>query len=160
MQAFGQVARFQAAPKETHVMVVKRIFRYLKGMTKFGFWYPKGNEFTMVAYTNAYWVGSIDDRRSTSGEAFYLSDFLFPWLSKKQSMVSLSTTYAKYIVAATCCTKVLWMKQTLQDIQVEYDELIPIFCDNTSATSISKNLVMHSKTKHILIKYHFLREQL
>jgi hypothetical protein len=71
----------------------------------------------------------------------------------------LSTTEAKYIAATTCCTQVLWMKQTLQDIQVEYDEPISIFCDNTSAISISKNPVMHSKTKHIPIKFHFLREQ-
>jgi hypothetical protein len=84
---------------------------------------------------------------------------LVSWLSKKQSSVSLSTAEAKYIAATTCCTLVLWMKQTLIDIQVEYDEPIPIYCDNTSDISISKNLVMHSKTKHIPIKYHFLREQ-
>jgi hypothetical protein len=70
----------------------------------------------------------------------------------------LSTTEAEYIAATTCCTQVLWMKQTLQDIQVEYDEPIPIFCDNTSAISISKNPVMHSKMKHIPIKFHFLWE--
>jgi hypothetical protein len=54
---------------------------------------------------------------------------------------------------------VLWMKQTLIDMQVEYDEPIPIYCDNTSTISISKNPAMHSKTKHIPIKYHFIREQ-
>jgi hypothetical protein len=75
-----------------------------------------------------------------------------------QSSVSLSTAEAEYIAATSCCTQVLWMKQTLTDIQVEYDEPIPIYCDNTSAISISKNPVMHSKTKHIPIKYHFLRE--
>ena len=81
------------------------------------------------------------------------------WLSKKQSSISLSTAEAEYIAAATtCCTQVLWMKQTLTDIQVEYDEPIPIYCDNTSAINISINSVMHSKTKHIPIKYHFLRE--
>jgi hypothetical protein len=159
MQVVGQVAIFQAALKETHVMVVKRIFRYLKGTTKFGLWYLKGNEMTMVAYTDADWAGSIDDRRSTSGATFYLGDCLVSWLSKKNSSVSLSTTKSEYIAATTCCTQVLWMKQTLQDIQVEYDEPISIFCDNTSVISISKNLVMHSKTKHISIKFHFLREQ-
>jgi hypothetical protein len=90
---------------------------------------------------------------------FYLGECLVSWLSKKQSSISLSTAEAEYIAATTCCTQVLWMKQTLTDIQVEYDEPIPIYCDNTSAISISKNPVMHSKTKHIPIKYHFLREQ-
>jgi hypothetical protein len=84
---------------------------------------------------------------------------LVSWISKKQSSVSLSTTEAEYIAATTCCTQVIWMKQTLTDIHVEYDEPIPIYFDNKSVISISKNLVMHSKMKHIPIKYHFLQEQ-
>jgi hypothetical protein len=92
MQAVGHVTRFQVAPKETHVLAVKRIFKYIKGTTDFGLWYPKGNELTMVAYMDANWAGSIDDRRSTSGATFYLGDCLVSWLSKKQSPVSLSTT--------------------------------------------------------------------
>jgi hypothetical protein len=90
---------------------------------------------------------------------FYLGECLVSWLSNKQSLVSLSTTEAEYIATTSCCKHVLWMKQTLTDIQVEYDEPIPIYCDNTSAISISKNPVMHSKMKHIPIKYHFLWEQ-
>ena len=66
---------------------------------------------------------------------------------------------AEYIAVASCCTQVLWMKQTLQDLQVKFSEPIPIFCDNTSAINISKNPIMHSKAKHIPIKYHFVREQ-
>ena len=85
----------------------------------------------------------------------YLGDCLVSWLRKKQSSISLSTIEVEYFVAETCCTWVIWMKQTLQDIQVEYDEPFPILCDNTSVISISKNLVMHSKTKHTLINFHF-----
>ena len=70
MSAVGQAARFQVARKETHVLAVKMIFRYIKGTIDFGLWYPKGNDLTMVTYTNAYWVGRVDDRRSTSGESF------------------------------------------------------------------------------------------
>ena len=101
----------------------------------------------------------MDDRKSTSGATLYLGNYLVAWESKKQSSISLSTTEVEYIAAATCCTQVIWMKQTLEDIQVKYDEPIPILCDNTSAISISKNPEMHSKTKHIPIKFHFLREQ-
>ena len=158
MQAVGQVARFQASPKESHVLAVKRIFRYLKGTMDYGLWYPKGNELTLIAYTDADWAGSVDDRKSTSGAAFYLGDCLVSWMSKKQSSVTLSTSEEEYIAATTYYTQVLWMKQTLQDIQVNYEEPISILCDNTSAISIYKNLVMHSKTNHIPIKYHFLRE--
>jgi len=73
--------------------------------------------------------------------------------------VSLSTVEAKYIAAANCGTPVVWMKQMLEDIHIHYDIPIPIYCDNTSAISISKNTVMHSKTKHIPIKFHFLKDQ-
>ena len=94
MQVVGLVARFQANPKETHILAIKRIFRYLKGTTKFGLWYPKGNELTMVAYTDADWAGSIGDRKSTSGATLYLGNCLVAWSSKKQSSVSLSTAKA------------------------------------------------------------------
>jgi hypothetical protein len=159
MQAVGQVARFQAAPKESHALAVKRIFRYLKGTKEFGLWYPKGKDLSLIAYTDANWAGFIYDRRSTNGAVFYLGECLVSWLSKKPSSVSLSIAEAEYIAAGTCCTQVLWMNFFFTNIQIEYDEPIPIYCDNTSAINISKNLVMHSKTKHIPIKYHFLREQ-
>jgi hypothetical protein len=140
-------------------MEVKRIFKYLKETKEYGLWYPKGNELSLVSYTDAYWDGSIDDRRSKSGEDLYLGECMVSWLIKKQSSVYLSTEEAKYITATSCCTQVLWIKNKLQDIQVDYDEPIMIFCDNTSAISISKNIVKHSKMKHIMIKYNFLPEQ-
>jgi hypothetical protein len=113
---------------------------------------------SLIAYIDADWVGCIDDRKITSGASFYLVECLVSCLSKKKSSVSLSTAEAKYIAATTCFTQVLWMKQTLTNIQVKYDEPISIYFDNRSAISISKKLVMHSKTKHIPIKYHFLWE--
>jgi hypothetical protein len=159
MQAVGKVAQFQAAPKESHALAVKRIFRYLKGTKEFGLWYPKGKDLSLISYTDAHWEGCIDDRQSTKRETFYLGECLVSWLSKKKSSVSLSIVKSEYIAAAGCCIQVLWMNFFLTDIQVEYDEPIPIHCDNTSAINISKNLVMHSNTKHIPIKYHFLWEQ-
>jgi hypothetical protein len=89
----------------------------------------------------------------------FLGECLVSWLRKKQSLVNLSIAEAEYIAKTSCCTQVLWMKQTLKYIQVDYDEPIPIYHDNKSAISISRNPVMHSKTKHIPIKYHFLWEQ-
>jgi hypothetical protein len=70
---------------------VKRIFRYLKGTKEFGLWYPKGNDLSLISYTNADLAGCIDDRRSTNGEMFYLGECLVSWLRKKQSSISLST---------------------------------------------------------------------
>eukprot|EP00253_Pinus_taeda_P005398 PITA_05398 len=135
MHAVGIVGRFQANPKETHLQAVKRIFKYLQGTQNYGLWYPRDTDLTLHAYKDADWAGSVDDRKSTSGAE------------------------AKYVAAASCCTQLIWMMQTLQDFQITCTPPISILCDNTSAISISKNPVMHSKTKRIPIKYHFLQEQ-
>ena len=159
MQAVGMVGRFQSAPKQSHLLAVKRILRYLKGTSDFGLWYPKISTLTVTSYTDADWAGSVDDRKSTSGNGFFLGDSLVSWLNKKQTSISLSIAEAEYIAAADCCTQILWMKEALKDVNIGTNQPITIYCDNTSAISLSKNLAMHSKTKHIPIKYHFLHEQ-
>ena len=78
---------------------------------------------------------------------------------QKKTSISLSTAKAEYIAAADCCTQILWIKEALKDVNIGTDQPITIYCDNTSAISLSKNPVMHSKTKHIPIKYNFLHEQ-
>jgi hypothetical protein len=110
------VALFQAAPKESHVLAVKRIFRYIKGTKEFGLWYTKGKDISLISYIDVYWASCIDDQRRTSGATFYLGECLVSWLRKKQSSIFLSTTATEYIVAATCCTQVLWMKQNMTNI--------------------------------------------
>lgn len=159
MHAVGIVGRFQANPKESHIQEVKMIFKYLQGTKNFGLWYPRDTDLTLHAYTDADWAGSVDDKKITSGGAFYMGSRLVSWFSKKQSSISLSTTKAEYVVAASCYTQLLWVMQTLQDIQITCTPPMSILCYNTSAISISNNPVMQSKTKHIPIKYHFLRAQ-
>jgi hypothetical protein len=82
---------------------------------------------------------------------------LVSWTSKKQNSVSLSTAEAEYIVAGACCTQILYMKQTLLDYGVVLEK-VPLLCDNESAVKIVNNLVQHSRTKHIDIRHHFLRD--
>ena len=82
-QAIGMVARFQSAPKESHVQSVKRIFRYLKGTINFGLWYPSKKSFSLKSYSDAGWDGCVDDRKSTSGGAFFFAESLVSWISKK-----------------------------------------------------------------------------
>ena len=83
LQAICMVARFQASPTKAHLTAVKRIFRYLKGTMELGIWYPKGKSFILVAYSDADWAGCVDDRKSTSGGAFFLGENLVAWHSKK-----------------------------------------------------------------------------
>jgi hypothetical protein len=158
MHVVGMVGRYQPSPKQIHLLAVKRIFRYLKGTMDYGLWYPRNKKFQLSVYSDDDWANCVDERKITSGGAFFLGDSLVSWLSKKKGFISLSTTEFEYIAAATCCTQVLWMIQTLADLEVKYTTPIPIHCDNTSAISVSKNHVFHSKSKHIPIKYHFLRE--
>ena len=159
IQDVGLVSRFQSSPKETHVTTVKIIFKYLKGTMEYGLWYPKIQYFILKEFIDVDWARSVDDRKSTSGAAFFLGNCLVSWLSKKQSSTSLSTVEVEYIVVASCCTQVIWMKHTLEDLLVKYEHPVIINSDNTSAMNMSKNPIMLSKTKHIPIKYHFLRER-
>ncbi|WVZ83672.1 LOW QUALITY PROTEIN: hypothetical protein U9M48_030798 [Paspalum notatum var. saurae] len=132
-------ARFQASPKEAHLTAVKRILRYLKHSSNIGLWYPKV------------------DRKSTLGSCQFLGRSLVSWSSKKQNSVSLSTTKAEYIAAGSCCAQLLWMKQTLLDYGVNFNK-VPLMCDNESAMKLATNPVQHSRTKHIDIRHHFLRD--
>jgi len=152
-------ARFQSDPREAHANAVKRIFRYLKGVPRLGLWYPKGSSLDLMGYSDSDHAGCKIDRKSTTGGCHFLGGKLVSWTSKKQTAVSLSTAEAEYISAASCCAQILWMKNQLTDYGVKYTKT-PIFCDNTSAIAISHNPVMHSKTKHIDLRYHFIRDHI
>ena len=104
MHAICQDSRFQASPKTSHLLAVKGILRYLKGTTKYGLWYTKGNHRDLYAFTDVNWAGFVNDGKSTSGVAFYLGGCLVSWSSKKQSTISLSIDEVEYIRAANCCT--------------------------------------------------------
>jgi hypothetical protein len=97
------------------------------------------------------------DRKSTSGTCQFLGSSLVSWSFRKQSSVSQSTTEAEYFVAASYCSQLLWITYTMSDFCEEYTH-VPLECDSTSAISVAKNPVLHSKTKHIEVRYHFLRD--
>jgi hypothetical protein len=150
-------ARFKANLKEVHLRAVKRIMRYLVYTPKFGLWYPKGSTFDLIGYSNADYARCKIDRKSTSGTCQFLGRSLVSWASKKQNSVALSTTEAEYIVARHCCAQLLWMRQTLRDDEYKLSK-VPLLCDNESAIRMADNPVEHSRTKHIDIRYHFLRD--
>jgi hypothetical protein len=150
-------ARFQANPKEVHLRAVKRIMRYLVYTPKFGICYPKGSTFDLIGYSDVDYAGCKIDRKSTSGTCQFLGRFLVSWASKKQNSVALSTTKAEYIVAGHCCAQLLWMRQTLRDYGYKLSK-VPLLCDNESAIRMADNPIEHNRTKHIDIRYHFLRD--
>ena len=112
-------ARFQANPKESHHIAVKRILRYLAHTPTLGLWYPKGAQFDLVGYSDSDWAGDRVDRKSTSGTCHFLGRSLVCWASKKQNCVSISTAEAVYIDVGSCCTQILWLKKTLKDYGIQ-----------------------------------------
>ncbi|GJT55875.1 putative ribonuclease H-like domain-containing protein [Tanacetum coccineum] len=150
-------ARYQVNPKVSHLHAVKRIFRYLKGQPKLGLWYPKDLPFDLVAYTDSDYVGASLDRKSTTGGCQFLGSRLISWQCKKQIVVANSTTEAEYVAASSCCGQVLWIQNQLLDYGYNFLHT-KIFIDNNSTICIIKNLVFHSKTKHIEIRHHFIRD--
>ena len=150
-------ARFQSNPKQSHLSAVKRIIRYLLGTMNIGLQYPKNSTSNLIEYSDSDFAGSKTDRKSTSGTCHFIGSTLVSWHSKKQNNVALSIVEAEYISAGSCCAQIIRMKQPLSDYGILLD-YIPIRCDNTSAINISKNPVQHSRTKHIEIRHHFLRD--
>lgn len=152
------ISRFMANPTELHLATAKRIMRYLKGTLEFGIWYGRGGNGDLLGYTDSDYAGDIDDCKSTSGYVFLLSGGAVAWSSRKQPIVTLSSTEAEYVAAATCACQAIWMKRILKEIGYAQEERMTLFCDNTSTIKLSRNAVMHGKSKHIRVRYHFLRE--
>ncbi|GJU50929.1 putative ribonuclease H-like domain-containing protein [Tanacetum coccineum] len=149
--------RFQVQPKVSHLNAVKRIFRYLKGQPKLGLWYPKDSPLTLEAFSNSDYAGASLDRKSITGGCQFLGSRLIFWQCKKQTMVANSITKAEYIAASHCCSQVLWIQNQMLDYGFNFMQT-KIHVDNESAICVVKNHVYHSKTKHIEIRHHFIRD--
>jgi hypothetical protein len=150
-------ARFQSDPKECHLVAVKRILRYFVSTPCFGIWYPKGSTIDLIGYSYSDYAGCKVDRKCTSGTCQFLGRSLVSWSSKKQTFVALSTAEAEYVIAGQCCVQLLWMRQTLWDFGYNLSK-VPLLCDNESAIHLADNPIEHSRTKHIDIRHHFLRD--
>ncbi|GJR87416.1 retrovirus-related pol polyprotein from transposon TNT 1-94 [Tanacetum coccineum] len=152
-------ARYQAKPTEKHLTAVKRIFRYLKDSINIGLWYPKDTSFKLTAFSDLDHAGCLGSRKSAYGGIQFLGgDKLVSWSSKKQDCTSMSSVEAEYVSLSACCTQVLWLRTQLTDYGFHFDK-IPMYCDSKAVIAISCNPVQHSRTKHIDVRYHFIKEQ-
>ncbi|WVZ75743.1 hypothetical protein U9M48_023776, partial [Paspalum notatum var. saurae] len=120
------------SPRTSHRQAVKRIFRYLKFTPELGLWYSSGSSLSLRGFSDANHVGCWIDHKSTSGTCQFLGTSIVSWSSHKQASVSLSTTEAEYI--------------------------IPLLVDSTSTISVANNPILHSRTKHIDVRFYFLRD--
>ncbi|GJX17707.1 putative ribonuclease H-like domain-containing protein [Tanacetum coccineum] len=157
MFAVCACARFQVTPKTSHLLAVKRIFRYLKGKPTLGLWYSRDSPFELVAYTDSDYAGATQDRKSTTGGCQFLGNRLISWQCKKQTVVATSTTEAEYVAAASYYRQVLWIQNQLLDYGYNFINTM-IYIDNNSTVCIIENPVQHAKTKHIEIRHYFIRD--
>ncbi|GJX24808.1 retrovirus-related pol polyprotein from transposon TNT 1-94 [Tanacetum coccineum] len=135
----------------------KRIFRYLKGTVNRGLWYPKDSSIALIAFIDVDHAVCQDTRRSTSGSMQFLGNRLISWSSKRQKSVAISSTEAKYIALSGCCAQILWMRSQLIDYGFRFNK-IPMYYDNKSVIALCCNNVQHSRSKHIDIRFHFIKE--
>ena len=157
--AVNNVAGFCSQPTKTHWTAVKRIFRYLRGTTHLGLLYSKGDEDTLIGFSDSDWGGDSNDYKSTSGYIFQIGGTAVSWKSKKQLCVALSTAEAEYMALASTAQEAIWLRELNSVLKNEPAQPVTVFEDNQAAICMSKNPQYHGKSKHINIKFHFIREQ-
>lgn len=158
--AVSVVSRYNNNPGNSHWLAVKRIFRYLKGsIDRKLVFNGKGNG-DIVGFCDADWAGDLDHRKSTTGYVFKMNDAAISWNSRKQQTVAISTTEAEYMSLAAAAQEAIWLRKLNHEIVGGSNRTIEIHCDNKSAIQLASTAMYHPRTKHIDVKYHFIREQI
>ncbi|KAG5864328.1 hypothetical protein JTB14_036882 [Gonioctena quinquepunctata] len=158
MFAVSQASRFLSNPKREHWSAVKRILRYLKGTQTFGLMYC-AEEVNLIAYSDAEFAGDLTTRRSTTGYLSIIAGAPVTWSSHLQKCVSRSTTESEYIAASDAAQEISWLRIFLRELGIDILEPTKLFMDNQSAIRLVKNTEYHKRTKHIDVKYHYIRER-
>ncbi|XP_026379636.1 uncharacterized protein LOC113274473 [Papaver somniferum] len=151
------VIQFMSYPRSTHYAAVLRILRYIKGTLYQGLHFSSNPDLRLRAYSDSDWAGDVTDRRSTTGYCLFLGNSLISWRSKKQSVVSRSSSEAEYRALAHTTSEIVWLRWLLQDMGVTSSEPTPLSYDNKVAIHIAHNDVFHERTEHIEIDCHFVR---
>jgi hypothetical protein len=158
----GIVSRFMEKPKSSHLMAVKRILGYVRGTIDYGIMFTgaeRGKECKLMGYTDSNWCGDVEDRKSTAGYMFYYGEAPISWCSKKEPVVALSSCEAEYIAASLSTCQAIWLKNLVEEISQEKCDSITLKIDNVSAINLAKNPIAHGRSKHIELRFHYLREQ-
>jgi hypothetical protein len=149
---------FMTALKVEHWTTTKRVLRYVKGTLDFGILYNRSKYLRLCGYTDSDWVGSVDDRKSTSRYVFSFGTGVVTSTSKKQHTIALSLIEAEYRGALKGACEAVWLRRMLSDMQMQQREPTPLFCDNQGVMKLSKNLVFHECTEHFDKHYHFIKQ--
>ncbi|GKB10796.1 hypothetical protein Tco_0844719 [Tanacetum coccineum] len=150
-------SRYQVKPTENHIKEVKRIFRYLKKTINMGLWYPKDSGFELTAFSDANQARFLDTCKSTSGGIQFLGDKLVSWSSKKHDSTTMSVVEAEYVAFSASYAQIMWMRTQLTNYGFNFNK-IPMYFNSKSVIAISRNPVQHSRTKHNIVRCHFINE--
>ncbi|XP_047168303.1 secreted RxLR effector protein 161-like [Vigna umbellata] len=148
-------------PKKNHMLAAKRILRYIKGTTNYGILFPYGlreDELKFIGYADSDYGGDHVERKNTSGNIFFLNKAPISWSSKKQFVVALSSCEAEYIAGCYAACQGIWLSELLKELKILKENSMQVRMDNTSAINLARNPVSHGRSKHIEVKYHFLRD--
>ncbi|XP_057981300.1 secreted RxLR effector protein 161-like [Malania oleifera] len=135
MYSVSLISRYMENPIEMHLLAAKRILRYLQGTRDFGLFYKKAEKLELFGFTDSDYAGDQDDRRSTSGYVFMLGTRAVSWSSKKQPIVTLSTTEAEFIAATACACQAIWLKRILEELQFKQVEALQFFVTKTQQSN-------------------------
>jgi hypothetical protein len=150
--------QFLVEPRHVHLIVAKHVMRYLKGTLDYGLNYDGDHDFTLSGYTDSDWAGSVSDRKRTSGCCFSLGSAMISWQRRRKSSIALSTTKAEYIDACFGSCEAIWLWKLLTGVFDLEMEATMILCDNQSCIKMTENHVLHDKSKHIEIQYHYIHD--
>lgn len=153
------VSQHMARPGSSHWVAVKRIMRYLKGTSDVRLCLG-GDNIVLSGYCDADYAGDTNDRRSTTGYMFKVGSGAVSWNSKRQQTTATSTVEAEYMATSHGTKEAIWLRQLMADVRCTQEEATTIMCDNQGSMSLAKNPTHHSRTKHIDVQYHFIREKL
>jgi hypothetical protein len=153
----SRLSKFFDSPTEEHAIAAKRVLRYLKGTTRKGITYTLTKK-SFAGYSDSDFAGDSDDRKSTGGYVFLLFGGAISWRAKKQDLPALSTVEAEYIAGAEATKEAIWLLRLLRDLHANVDAPpATIHFDNQGAMALTKNNSNHNRTKHIDVKWHFIR---
>lgn len=155
----GIVSRYMEKPTKKHLDAVKRILRYVKGTIQHGLVYSNdsGNN-VLTGFSDSDLGGQLEDRKSTGGMVYYLNERIITWVSQKQKCVALSSCEAEFMAATAAACQGIWLRNILSQITSEDVGPVVLCIDNRFAIDLAKNPMFHGRSKHIDIRFHFIRE--
>ena len=153
----GQVSQFCESPGSSHWDAVKRILAYLQGTSTFGIRFG-GVKSDLIGFSDSDYAGDVDTRQSTSGFVFMLHGGPVAWSSQRQSCVALSITEAEFIAACEATKEGVWLQRLVSEVVPDWKPPFKLMCDNQSAIRLIKNPEFHQRSKHIAVRYHFIRD--